>query len=194
MANYLNGNSKGLEDIMVKYKALPTPQLYGVEDMYEEPSDQFGAGGKFMGHDPGNPNGIMRPEATAQNSSARFGQGAYAAPYQEWLRLAKFGDTAKKYGAGLSTAKDATDKSRVTYDRTSRDLGELPTYQKDWGPFKSAEYTNPINMDFFLDMSKELDRTDPNVYRFNLRNSLEAPKASSVSVADKTPRIFIPKP
>ncbi len=196
--NYLKDLST-LEAIQKRYSALPAINPWGVEDLAEEPS--FDSSGRMV--DPGQ-KGIERPQNEVWHDSARFGKGAYNRPYQEYIKLDTYGKGRMPAAPGIALnpnfqVQKQGDEYHGFYKRTGRDLGQLPNYQRTLsvpggGTYTSKPATNPVNIDYMLDIADELNRIDPNVYQFNLRNMIKPPEISSVRTGnDSNPLIRLPK-
>lgn len=188
--NYLSDISS-LEAIQKKYADLPKVNVWGVEELADEGGDQF-ANGQKVGTDPGK-SGIERPVDLPWMNSARFGQGAYNQPVQSYLKMAKLPTILQGYNPNATAQKQADGSYHGMYERTGRDLGELPNVTRSYNGYTTPDATNAINADYILDVANELDRIDPNVYAFNIRNAVTPPQGSSINIGKQNPYIALPK-
>lgn len=189
--NYLKDISS-LESIQKKYADLPQVNIWGVEELADEGGPQFGAGGQQVGYDKPT-QGIAQPTDLPWMDSARFGQGAYNKPVQEYLKMAKLPEVLQGYNPNAAVQKQTDGTYHGYYNRTGRDLGEMPNITRSYNGYTTPDATNAINADYILDVANELDRIDPNVYSFNIRNAVTPPQGSSINIGKQNPYIALPK-
>lgn len=100
----------------------------------------------------------LTPENVAKYGSKRFGALAYIAPVGAWPRLPEL----SRWNRDIRVNQRSPGVYDVYYTRTNRYLGTYSGYG-------GGDRIHPQTADYILDVADELNRIDPNVYRYDLR-------------------------
>ena len=98
--------------------------------------------------------------------SDRFGLEAYRSPVNAWPSIYRLQDYNKNIKVDRIGDTPTGNLFNVNYTRTGRNLGDYAGYNA----LGRGESVHPLILDNILDRARELDRTDPNFYMYNLQS------------------------
>ena len=98
--------------------------------------------------------------------SDRFGWEAYRSPINSWPSIYRLQDHNKDITVNRTGNVPTGAMYNVGYARTGRDLGNYLGYNA----LGASDSVHPQILDNILDKAKELARTDPNFYMYNLQS------------------------